>query len=171
MKTICSMCEEKFEHYENENESLISLYKYNEQMKDYLHRYKFMHDILLAKVFRQQINEHLSKKKDIIVPIPMHPKKIKERTFSHVDELLKEAEIKFEHYLIKTTTDSQAFKSRKERIEMPQLFKLKEGVNLKNKKFILFDDIFTTGTTVNHAKRLLLEGGASEVNVFTLIRA
>lgn len=170
-RTICTNCEEKFEPFENENEdSLISLYKYNDQMKDYLHRYKFMHDVLLAKVFRHQIHQHLSKKKETIVPIPMHPAKLKERTFSHVDELLNQANISFEHPLEKITTESQAEKTREQRINAPQIFTLKENQNLQNKEIILVDDIYTTGTTINHAKRILLDAGAKSVTAFTLIR-
>ena len=169
-RTICLHCEEKFEPYENADTDCLSLYKYNEQMKDYLHRYKFMHDVLLAKVFRHQIRHHLSKKSEIIVSIPMHPGKQKERTFSHVDELLKEANINYQNPLEKITAESQAEKSREERLNAPQIFALKENQNIRNKSFILVDDIYTTGTTINHAKRTLLEAGAKSVNAFTLIR-
>lgn len=169
-RTICLHCEEKFEPYDNSETNCISLYKYNEQMKDYLHRYKFMHDILLAKVFRHQIRQHLSKKKEIIVSIPMHPEKRKERTFSHVDELLNEANINYQNPLVKITSESQAEKSREQRINAPQIFALKENQNLQNKAILLVDDIYTTGTTIKHAERILLEAGAKTVTSFTLIR-
>ncbi|MFC7685733.1 ComF family protein [Ureibacillus sp. GCM10028918] len=171
-RTICLHCEEKFEPYgaQADVESLISLYKYNNQMKDYLHRYKFMHDVLLAKVFRHEIHHHLSKKKAIIIPISLHPEKLKERTFSHVDELLNEANIPYEHYLKKLTTESQAGKTREERLNAPQIFALKESHYPQNKDFILVDDIYTTGTTINQAKKILLDAGAKSVTAFTLIR-
>lgn len=170
-RTICMECEDKFEPYENTaDENIVSLYKYNNQMKDYLHRYKFMHDVILAKVFRYQIHRHLSKKKTTILPIPMHPQKLKERTFAHVDELLKEANITYEQYLEKITTEIQGGKSRQQRINVPQIFKLKQNVELQNKDILLVDDIYTTGTTIQHAKQLLLNAGAKSVTAFTLIR-
>ncbi|HWL11994.1 MAG TPA: ComF family protein [Ureibacillus sp.] len=170
-RTTCLHCEEKFESFEGEvSAELISLYKYNDCMKDYLHRYKFMHDVLLAKVFRQRIRQALSKRKEIIVPIPMHPEKLKERTFSHVDELLNEANISYEHFLEKITTETQGGKSRQERINAPQIFTLRENQNPRDKNFIIIDDIYTTGTTVNQAKQILLEAGAQSVTAFTLIR-
>ncbi|MDN4492191.1 ComF family protein [Ureibacillus aquaedulcis] len=170
-RTICLHCEEKFEPCETESrESLISLYKYNDDMKGYLHRYKFMHDVLLAKVFRHQIQQQLSKKKEIIVPIPMHHAKLKERTFAHIDELLNEANIPYVHYLKKITTETQAGKTREERLNAPQIFALKENQDPGNKEFILVDDIYTTGTTINQAKRILLDAGAKSVKAFTLIR-
>jgi len=36
--------------------------------------------------------------------------------------------------------------------------------------YIVFDDIYTTGTTVAHAKRALLEAGARTVISVSLIR-
>lgn len=169
--TICFQCEEKFEFYNNDDDSeVFSLYQYNEAMQDYLHRYKFMHDVLLAKVFRKQIFENLRHRKEEIVPIPMHPEKLKERTFSHVDELLKQANISYVHYLEKTTMETQGGKTREERLKTPQIFQLKENVLVKNQGILLVDDIYTTGTTIRHAKELLLEAGAKSVKAFTLIR-
>ncbi len=167
-KTICTECEQKFEPYENISDEVISLYHYNNMMKDFLHRYKFMHDVILAKVFREQIHQRLSKTDATIVPIPLHPTKLKERSFAQVDELLKAAHIPYEHYLEKTMTETQVGKTRQERLATPQFFKLIK--NCKNKEIILMDDIYTTGVTINHAKNLLLEYGAKSIRAFTLIR-
>ncbi|MEL4024089.1 ComF family protein [Lysinibacillus endophyticus] len=171
-RTICTECEQKFEPYNNQNDqNIVSLYQYNEAMKDFLHRYKFMHDVLLAKVFRDKIHQKLARKTEIIIPIPMHPMKLKERTFSPIDELLKEAKIPFKHYLEKTTTETQGSKTRKERITTPQLFKLKENQHeIIDQHLLLVDDIYTTGTTIQHARKLLLGAGAKSVLAFTLIR-
>ncbi|SOB91004.1 competence protein ComFC [Ureibacillus xyleni] len=167
-KTFCIDCEQKFEPYENTSDQILSLYQYNDAMKDFLHRYKFMHDIILAKVFREQIHKHLSKTRATIVPIPLHPAKLKERTFAQVDELLKAAHIPYEHFLEKTTTETQVGKTRQERLATSQFFKLVK--ECKNKEILLIDDIYTTGATIQHAKSLLLESGAKSVKAFTLIR-
>ena len=137
-------------------------------MKDVLHRYKFMHDVALAKVFRKQLNEALRHERRIIVPIPMHPQKLAERTFSPVEELLAAASIPYERLLEKTTTETQSRKTREERLNTPQLFRVINQV--KNKDYLVFDDIHTTGTTIEHAKKALLEAGAKSVASFTLIR-
>ncbi|SOC34951.1 ComF family protein [Ureibacillus acetophenoni] len=169
--TICSDCEGELEPVtESDSHEIISLYQYNDKMKDYLHRYKFMHDVILAKVFRNQIRKHLYKRRETIVPIPIHPEKLKERTFAHIDELLKAADLSFKQYLEKITTETQGEKSRDERLNTPQLFKLKQNVDMKNKEILLVDDIITTGTTIQHAKNLLIQEGAKSVKAFTLIR-
>lgn len=169
--TICSECESEFEPVsENNLPEIISLYQYNDKMKDYLHRYKFMHDVVLAKVFRNQIRKQLSKRRETIMPIPLHPIKLKERTFAHIDELLIAANIPYKQYLEKISTETQGEKSREERLNTPQLFRLKQNVDVKNKEILLVDDIITTGTTIQHAKNLLLNEGAKSVKAFTLIK-
>ena len=176
-KTICSECENEFESVtdridqsEVDSIEVLSLYQYNDKMKDYLHRYKFMHDVVLAKVFRNQIRQNLYKRRKTIVPIPIHLDKLKDRTFAHIDELLKAADIQFHHYLEKITIESQAEKSREERINTSQLFELKPNVNVNNKEILLVDDIVTTGTTIGHAQKILMQNGAKSVKAFTLIR-
>ena len=48
---------------------------------------------------------------------------------------------------------------------------LKKDSVFKNKKVIVLDDAFTTGSTVNEIARILLNAGASEVMVATIARA
>lgn len=169
-QTICPRCEAKFERIEQQQEQhVISLYHYNDAMKDFLHRFKFLHDVLLAHVFNQVIHEHLKNEKSIIVPIPMHPENLKLRKFAQVDELLKAANIPFEQHLRKLSNEQQAKKSRIERLQTSQLFDVMDPIQIKHKKFLLIDDIYTTGTTMNHAKKALLDAGAKDVRGFTLI--
>lgn len=165
--TICTKCERKFSPFQNAQSDHRSLYHYNEAMKDYLHRYKFMHDVVLAKVFQKQLHDVFKHERRIIVPIPMHPEKLAERTFSPVDELLNTAMLPYEYLLEKTTTDNQSKKSREERLKTPQLFRVNGKIEPKH--YIVFDDIYTTGTTIAHAKKALLQAGAKSVTSLTLI--
>ena len=124
-------------------------------MKDYLHRYKFLHDILLAKVFNKILHEQLKNETRLIIPIPMHPENLRLRTFAHIDELLKAANIPFAHHLIKLSTEQQSLKTREERLQTPQLFEVINPAAIKNKSLLIVDDIYTTGTTLNHAKKAM----------------
>ncbi|KPN97411.1 ComF family protein [Lysinibacillus sp. ZYM-1] len=163
--TICASCAARFEH----SQSATALYQYNEAMKDYLHQFKFLQDVALAKVFRQDLYARFNKEKAIILPIPMHPFKQQERTFSHTDELLKAAHIPYIQLLEKTTTETQSSKNREQRIHVASLFRLKTDANVEHKDYLLFDDIKTTGTTLQHAADILLQAGAKNVQYFTLI--
>ena len=169
-QTICTRCEQRFQRIEQQQEEgVISLFHYNEAMKDYLHRYKFFHDTLLAKVFNKILHEQLKNETRLIIPIPMHPENLLLRTFAHIDELLKAANIPFAHHLIKLSIEQQSLKTREERLQTPQLFEVINPASIKDKSLLVVDDIYTTGTTLNHAKKALLDAGAKTVDGFTLI--
>lgn len=172
---ICQDCSKKFQRADiKEEESFLdqitSLYTYNEAMREYLHQYKFLQDVALASVFANELRT-LLKGKATIVPIPMHPEKRMQRTFAHVDELLKSARIPFTHLLEKTGFEAMGEKSKAQRLAMEPLFKLEQGTAIQPGTYILVDDIYTTGTTLRHAATVLKEAGATRIEAVTLIRA
>ena len=169
-QTICERCANKFERHDSQATEVKCLFRYNEAMKDFLHQYKFMHDVVLAMVFRNEIYAALANCQEVIVPIPMHPAKLKQRTFAQVDELLKAAQIPFTHLLEKTTTETQVGKSKAERLQTQPLFTILKNNKIEPKDYIIVDDIYTTGTTIRHAQQALLEAGAKSVKAFVLIK-
>ena len=173
---ICETCSKSFERVDIKEEGdpvdhVTSIYIYNKPMREYLHQYKFLQDIALAGVFAEELSTKLTRKDAIIVPIPMHPQKKIERTFAHVEEMLKAAHIAFEDLLLKTNTEIMGEKTREERLSMQNLFSIKPGSEIRNTTYILVDDIYTTGTTLRHAATVLKDAGASRVEAVTLIRA
>jgi competence protein ComFC len=180
-QVICVKCQSKFERAENKDyleewkgtkfegalDSLISIYNYNDFMKDVLHQYKFLQDVELAKIFREDF-VHLKVEKAMIVPIPMHLEKLKERTFAQVDELLIAANIPFTQALQKSVNTTQGKKSKLERTQSEILFTVTE--NIEGKSILLVDDLYTTGTTLHHAAYVLKQAGASKVRGLTLVR-
>jgi len=182
---ICERCSKKFEVADSKNENtewlgteyedvldgVKSLYQYNDAMKDYLHQYKFLQDAILSKVFAEDIRALLKNTKAIIVPIPMHPSKLKHRTFAHVDRMLEDARISYIHLLEKTADVTQGEKSKQERMAAEPLFAIKLNIKIEKKHYIVVDDLYTTGTTVRHAARVLKDAGAAKVEAVTLIRA
>lgn len=181
-EVICGKCRGKFEKVEKRDfavdwvgtkfegtlDSLTSFYKYNDFMKDILHQYKFLQDIELAKVFMEDFAT-LKKTIDIVVPIPMHPEKLRDRTFSQVDELLRVADIPFTQVLEKTMNTTQGKKTKQDRINTEILFEVSKEVG--GKSIILVDDLYTTGTTLHHAAYVLKQAGATKVDAITLVRA
>ena len=165
--SICEKCKARFER--NTSPESTALYRYNAAMKDFLHQYKFLQDVALAKVFRQELYTLFKKETATIIPIPMHPEKQKERTFAHIDELLKAANIPFIQLLEKTTTETQSTKTREERLKTAPFFELKSDVTVEYKDYLLFDDIKTTGTTLQYAQTILVNAGARNVRICTLI--
>lgn len=174
-KIICDTCSTSFERADIVSKttyiaSVQSLYVYNDAMKAYLHQYKFLQDIALAAVFRKELMAALKSKKNI-VPIPVHEEKRLARTFSQVEALLDVAHIPYKDMLEKLDETVMGEKTRQERLAVKPLFTVKEHVRIQPETYVLVDDIYTTGTTLNYAAKALLEAGAKSVEAVTLIRA
>lgn len=172
---ICEKCSNSFERADIENRtvfisSITSLYHYNDAMKAYLHQFKFLQDIALGAVFKKPLRTVL-KGKPNIVPIPVHENRRISRTFSQVEALLKPTEIPYLSVLEKLEDVTMSEKTKEERLATDVLFQVKRGQVIRPETYILVDDIFTTGTTVNQAAKVLLDAGATKVEAVTLIRA
>ena len=75
----------------------------------------------------------------------------------------------FREILEKYDTIAQSSKTRKERLQSQQCFKVKDNIQLPL-KILLIDDIYTTGSTLQLAKEMLVEAGVKEIMTFSLAR-
>ena len=50
------------------------------------------------------------------------------------------------------------------------VYKVVNTQKIKNKRIILFDDIFTTGSTVNEISKILKQNGAKQILVLTIAK-
>ncbi len=113
-------------------------------------------------------------KSDLIMPIPLHSKKLKERGHNQALELARivstKLNIEFLDGLEKTKNVSFRNKLWEERLELIDgLYKVKpEHVDyVRNKNIIILDDVTTTGLTLNECAKVLFESRTSSVNAFT----
>ncbi|MGG3912675.1 ComF family protein [Rossellomorea vietnamensis] len=147
-----------------------SLYHYNDFLKEYLAKYKYRGDHALAKAFSHTIKSYLEKiEYDHIIPIPLSEERLYERGFNQSTALLEESEVRPSHFLTRLHSEKQSKKNRAERLRQVQVFQLGE-CDVEGKSILLFDDIYTTGTTLRHAAKLLKDAGAEEVSSLTLAR-
>lgn len=148
-----------------------SIYLYNDFLKEMISQYKFRGDYLLANAFAFRMKEKLRGAKfDYLVPIPLSKERQFERGFNQSEALIVEAGLKATSLLQRTHSEKQSKKSRAERIHVPQVFRLDGQVDIQNKTIILIDDIYTTGSTLRHAAKILIQSGARCVSSLTLAR-
>lgn len=115
---------------------------------------------------------------DLVVPIPLHPRKLKERGFNQAELIARVIARYLQVKLAKgnlrrvKATITQTTLSRKERIKnIKKAFEIKDKDEFQAKSVLLVDDVYTTGTTIREAAKVLKQAGAEEVYVFTLARA
>uniref|UniRef100_UPI0013D4F33D ComF family protein n=1 Tax=Peribacillus alkalitolerans TaxID=1550385 RepID=UPI0013D4F33D len=71
----------------------------------------------------------------------------------------------------KNHEEKQSKKSRNDRLQKKENpFEFVDEINAMGKKFVLVDDVYTTGSTIRYAAMVLLEAGAREVSSITLAR-
>ncbi|WP_256243294.1 ComF family protein [Bacillus sp. V3B] len=147
-----------------------SLFFYNDFLQEVIAQFKFRGDYILAKVFSESLLEKLTGRQvDLIVPIPLSPERLQERGFNQAEALINEAGLQPTNLLKRTHSEKQSKKSRKERIHVQQVFQL-EPTTLEEKRILLIDDIYTTGSTLRHAAKVLVNHGATTVTSITIAR-
>ncbi len=172
-----------------------SLYRYNDIMQEIIAQWKYRGDAVLALIFRENIRKfYLHHYTDYIpVPIPLSSKRLQERGFNQSEllaDFTNEPLAFYEKWQLFTRKSShvpavspilertiheekQSKKSRRERLSSKENpFQLSSDLELSvnSKNIILLDDIYTTGTTLRKASKLLKEHGAKSVCAITLAR-
>ena len=147
-----------------------ALFRYNDSMKEFFSTYKFEGDYELRKVFGNCLKKYLKAYRGYtLVPVPLSPERFQKRGFNQVTGLLEARSKPYQDLLEKREVAASSSKNRQERLDTDFAFSIKAGVSLPD-KILLVDDIYTTGTTLNRLKKLLLDAGCREVYTFSLAR-
>lgn len=164
-------------------EKHLYIFEYEGIIRQRILDYKFKDKSYLYKSFAKMIldnkeNINFIKNYDILVPVPIHKKRKMSRGYNQ-SELIARAlayeikDIRLENnILIKTkniVAQSSLNKSEREN-NIKNVYKIKSEEKILNKKVLLFDDIYTTGSTVNECSKILKEAGAQEVSVITIAK-
>jgi len=148
-----------------------SLFLYNDFLKEVLATYKFRGDYVLAKIFADYLKDCMRKiKTDLFVPIPLSEERLYERGFNQAEALIIESGFTPSRLLTRVHSEKQSKKSRMERIHILQVFQINPQVEIKGRDILLIDDIYTTGSTLRHAAKLLKDSGAERIQSLTLAR-
>ncbi len=122
-------------------------------------------------VFLEEFNEALPQM--TIVPIPVSRSRMQERGFNQAllmaREIFPGQTVSYNLLTRKREVRQQASLSLEERQKNVRgSFLARDGV--RGRKILLFDDVFTTGSTIKEATRTLLAAGAVEVRALTFAR-
>lgn len=123
---------------------------------------------------------------DLVVPVPLHVKRFRERGFNQAYVLVKNLEKQAERFMhepgglkigrnvLERTryTEPQTGLGREKRMKnINGAFMVRDASAVEGKRVLLVDDVYTTGATADECAKALLESGAVSVDVMTLARA
>ena len=189
---LCKKCEIKLkqfkeynvQHYQNEPfENHTYLFLYQGIIRDKLIEYKFQNKSYLARMFGTLIKKEERVMKrivnyDYIIPVPIHKKRYVQRGYNQSELILKyaipENKKNITNILKKEINNlPQSLLNKEKRKEnVKGVYKVKEKMEnmIKGKSILLFDDIFTTGSTVKECSKILKEAGASKIDILTIAK-
>lgn len=140
----------------------------------------------LGRLMGTQLSEHWYPDDfDVVVPVPLHPRRTTERGFNQswlllqswdqVDQqmptgLKKGSAAPRLLERIRPTISQTGLGHRERAANLKNAFRVPAGMTVAGLKVLLVDDVFTTGATANECARTLMQAGARSVDVFTLAR-
>lgn len=193
--SLCKNCKQKIEsikvekidNYKNDKSKSFDnhgyIFKYEGQIRKMLIDYKFNDKAYLYKTFTRMI---LNSEKicdyislyDIIIPVPIHKRRLQERGYNQSQLIAKEFVSEFniiklmEKNLIKTKNNAAQNQLKKEEriLNVKGVYNLIKPEILYGKKVVLLDDIYTTGNTANECAKLLKSAGVKEIGILTIAK-
>ena len=185
---LCEKCAEKIfrSDYSKDApaqiEKVLRVTKYRDGLQPILHKLKFDNNLDVLPALKKILDDVAENKEvlkllsgiDFAVPVPLHEERFKERGFNQTEKI-------FEEFLSKKNIPLRKILIR--RVPTPKLYslgraerqKILKGVfaavdvdDLRGKKILIVDDIFTTGTTVSECAKVLKSLGAEKISVLAL---
>lgn len=140
-----------------------------------IHELKYKGREKTGKILAHWITERIdfkNGKPDLIVSIPLHKKKQKERGYNQLHlfaETLSEFyNIPFDHEIITKVhySKAQALQDKKHRLKTENLFSINK--NISGKHILLIDDVFTTGNTMATVVWQILTKGNNKISILVM---
>jgi competence protein ComFC len=174
----CANCSHRRLYFQ----AAVAVYRSRGIVRRVVHDFKYGRQMHLRHLVSRWLcaaldDERLRGPFDVIVPVPLHPARERERGFNQaalLAELLGKrvsAPLKPMLERVRYTTTQTAF-DRSERMEnLHGAFRLRKKADVQHLRVLLIDDVLTTGATLSECARVLKKAGAAFVYAATAARA
>ena len=171
---VCGKCSIKPQALDR----VITAYRFDEPLRTLLHEFKYHQALYLSNFLTQLILDALyddAKKTQCLIPVPMHPLRIRQRGFNQAAELAKRLgrKLNIPYDLsgcqkISNTAPQATLNAKLRRKNIRNTFKAN---SVDYKHITLIDDLLTTGSTANELARVLKQQGVTRVDLWCCARA
>lgn len=157
----------------------LALCCYNDIMRESLYKMKYQGRREYAETYGRIMARHFGnviKRAGVegIIPVPLHPKRERERGYNQAALLARafgrESGIPvYENYLVRAryTPPMKSLSIAERQNNLKKAFKIRQN-DVKLKVIIVIDDIYTTGSTIDAVAKMLLKAGTLHVFFITL---
>jgi ComF family protein len=151
---------------------------YEAPFKQLISAFKFQQRLHLAAALGRLFCQQLPRTHtlpDLILPVPLHPSRLRERGFNQSLELARrvasELRLPMAHRGCRRVIATPPQRGLEQRARQKNLRRaFTADASVKGLHIALFDDVITTGATVTAASQALLHAGARQVDVWALAR-
>jgi competence protein ComFC len=193
---FCQQCSEPFEgaltstftcancaHRTIYFDAAVAAYRGRGIVRDIIHEFKYGRQVHLRHLVARWLCAAFEDERlrgcqfDVIVPVPLHPTRQRERGFNQASLLAELLSTRISvpcKPLLKRIryTTTQTALDRAERMEnLRNAFRLRKKADVRGLRVLLIDDVLTTGSTLSECARVLKRAGAISVHAATAARA
>ena len=153
---------------------------FEDPIKKAIHKLKYKRNLGLGEVLADPLGTILADCKwkiDLITAVPLDKERLRERGYNQAVLLARplawKTNLSYNDNALKRirTTRPQVGLTRDQRIKnMEEVFSAEPGI-VKNRRVLVVDDVFTTGSTINACAKALLASGAYKVFGVTVARS
>jgi ComF family protein len=168
----CGACLKETPHFDR----TLAIFRYDFPIDRIIHALKYGHQLAVADWLGLQIAAQIEPGISLIVPLPLHPERLRERGFNQSMEIARAVAdcrgLTIDHSSVcrNRATPPQADLPLKERRRNVRgAFEC--SADMSGKHVLLIDDVMTTGATLNECARVLKLHGAARVSVAVAARA
>jgi competence protein ComFC len=174
----CPNCEDRAPAFE----CAVSIYQAKGVLRDLIHRFKYGRQFHLRRVLAEYLAEAMQDSRmqaapaDALVPVPLHPARLRERGFNQADALAETLSRRTHLSILRCIerrryTNTQTRFDRLERMQnLRNAFAMRKNSDVRGKHLVLLDDVLTTGSTLHECALVLRTAGAESVRAITIAR-
>ena len=160
----------------------LYVFIYSGIIRNAILNYKFNNKSYIYKTITKFLlkNEkfvEIIKSYDIIIPVPLSKKRMKERGYNQSELIAKEIsktlniDLNKQSLIKNQNTVAQSTLNKEERLKNSQgVYTLKYPNKITNKNVLIIDDIYTTGSTVNECSKKILKANPEKIGVLTIAK-
>ena len=171
----CQNCQERPPDFQR----AWTLFPYLPPLREAICSFKYRSKHTLARPLARLMIRALPREidADVIIPVPLHPARLRAREFNQslllADQLGRHLILPVSptHLVRIAATEPQTTLTRQARLRnLRKAFGVRKPQDLMEKRILLVDDVFTTGTTLNECAKSLRKAGSGPVFALTLAR-
>lgn len=177
--TFCGACANRSLYFDR---ALVP-FLFAQFVRDAVHQFKYNDKLNYGKLLSQLLLQHIQRQDiaipELLVPVPLHPKRLRKRGFNQALEIARvlskgvHSPISYKEVRrIRKTSAQTGLSANKRYRNVRNAFAVQASETLfKGCSVAIIDDVMTTGSTVNEVARCLRWAGAEKIQVWCVARS